>query len=86
LEQRLAEIYEQGHLVAVHQTWIRINDFRETEMLANIYNYSKAHDFENAVFLVGAEHRKPIMDCVNNKVNSDQVINWDFQYFNQCLL
>ncbi len=82
LEQRLAETYEQGELVAVHQTWIRINDFRESEMLNNIYKYSEINDFDNAIFLVGAEHRKPIIDMINKTENEKRVkINWNFRYF-----
>ena len=30
-------------------------------MLANIYNYSKGNQYNQAVFLIGAEHKKSIM-------------------------
>ncbi len=81
-EQRLAEGYKQGNLVSVHQTWIRINEFRERQMLANIYKYSELNNFDNAIFLVGAEHRKPIIDLTNqNEIEKEASINWNFRYF-----
>jgi hypothetical protein len=82
LEQRLAALCEQEDLVAVHQTWIRINDFREGEMLANIYGYSEINDFDNAIFLVGTEHRRPIIDMINKKeIQEPSSIKWNFRYF-----
>jgi hypothetical protein len=81
-EQRLAEFFKEGDLVAVHQTWIRINDFREREMLNNIYKYSEINDFDKAIFLVGAEHRKPIIDMINKmEIEARVKMNWNFQYF-----
>jgi len=37
------------------------HDNRENAMLQNIYNYSKANQYNQAVFLIGAEHKKSIM-------------------------
>lgn len=82
LEQALAQSYEQGQLVELHQTWIRINDFRESNMIANIYKYVERNKFYNAIFFIGAEHRKPIIDKIKQIALGEQTkINWDFRYF-----
>jgi hypothetical protein len=31
---------------------------RESEMIKNIYSYSKKHEFNNGLFYIGAGHRK----------------------------
>lgn len=82
LEQKLAESYKQEGLVKLHQTWIQILDYRERQMLANIYRYKELQDFGNAIFLVGAEHRKPIIDLLDQKkVDGTAGIKWNLEYF-----
>ncbi len=39
-------------------------DNRENEMLQNIYNYSNENKYNQAVFLIGAEHKKSIMQKI----------------------
>lgn len=79
LEQRLAE---QENIVAIHQNWIRINDFRERQMLKNIYKHLELNAFNSVIFLVGAEHRKPIIDLINRKEIEGKVsVKWIFDIF-----
>jgi hypothetical protein len=55
-KDRLLEIYKLFHAENC--------DKRENIMLENIYNYSKANQYQNAVFLVGAQHRKSIIQKI----------------------
>lgn len=56
------------------ELWNRVNTERENKMLEGIYNYCQHSRFENAVFLIGAYHRKSIIEKIskmeeNRKVN-----------------
>lgn len=48
-------------LSQAYKLWIGQNDDRENEMLRNIYSYMETKKYNRALFLVGAAHRKPIM-------------------------
>lgn len=52
-------------------------DDREMHMLQNIYDYSKNHEYEQAVFLLGARHRSSILEkiAVFHESSSLQ-LNW----------
>lgn len=38
---------------------------RGTAMFQNIYNYSKGHSYDKAIFTVGAAHRKSLMQKIH---------------------
>lgn len=52
-KDRLLNIYKLFHAEQCNN--------RENEMLENIYNYSKENQYNQAVFLIGAEHKKSII-------------------------
>ena len=52
-ENRLFNIYKLFHSEQY--------DNRENAMLQKIYNYSKENQYKQAVFLIGAEHKRSIM-------------------------
>jgi hypothetical protein len=52
-KDRLFDIYKLFHAIQC--------DERENAMLEKIYNYSKGNQYNEAVFLIGAEHKKSIM-------------------------
>ncbi len=82
LEQRLAEVYDKDKLTSIHKKWISINEFRESEMISNICKYAEMNQFQRAVFFVGAEHKKPIIDKIHTKHNDGKArIGWNFSYF-----
>jgi len=69
-DQRLVEIFEE---------WNRINDLREAEWLKNILKYCDEESFERSVFLVGAAHRKPIIDKSKSFfAGLAESVQWDF--------
>ena len=52
-EPRLREIYDR---------WSRHNELRDAAMMKNIADYTVHHGFVHGVFLVGAAHRKSVVD------------------------
>ncbi len=68
-KNRLFEIYKLFHAEQC--------DNRENAMLENIYNYSKMNPYNQAVFLIGAEHRKSIMWKITEYENLSEIkLNW----------
>lgn len=82
LEEKSLKIINHRKLTQVHKTWLGIIDKRENEMVKNIYSYSSINEYERALFLVGAEHRKPIIDKIPKfEKNCKTKLNWKFKYF-----
>ncbi len=68
-KDRLLNIYKLFHLVQY--------DSRENAMLQNIYNYSKENQYNQAVFLLGAGHRKSIMKKITEYEKLSGIkLNW----------
>jgi len=54
-------------------------DNREKAMLQNIYNYSIGNHYNQAVFLIGAGHRKSIIEKIEDCKKQQQLnLNWTF--------
>lgn len=54
-----------------------INDKREEAMLDNIYSYSREKQYNKALFIVGAEHRKSLLQKITRREKiSDVKLNW----------
>ncbi|MCF6129079.1 hypothetical protein L1S35_05290 [Flavobacterium sp. AS60] len=66
--------------VETYRKWTEMNDLRETEMLKNIYKICEDKKYIKGLFLVGAEHRKPIIEKILQKYSNNKSINWNFQY------
>ncbi len=55
------------------------NDIRENAMLENIYNLSRENPYNQAVFLIGARHKKSIIQKVQEyKYANNLNLNWTF--------
>ena len=62
-----------------YDLWNQTNDDRETGMIENIESYCIRHVPAHGVFLVGAAHRKPIMEKVRKRqVAGGPGVFWDF--------
>jgi len=61
----------------VYKNWLSVIDNRENEMLENINSYVKNNEFQTAVFLVGAAHRKAIFNKI--KVNKNIQLKWNLE-------
>jgi hypothetical protein len=52
-------------------------DNRENAMLQNIYNYSERNQYDQAVFLIGAEHKKSIIPKITDYEKLSEIkLNW----------
>lgn len=51
-------------LLQTFKTWNDVNEKREYEMIKNIYSYSKEHSFNRGLFLIGAAHRRSIVNKI----------------------
>lgn len=68
-KNRLLDIYKLFHAEQY--------DNRENAMLENIYNYSKGNQYGQAVFLIGAEHKKSMMRKIAAYEKLSEIkLNW----------
>lgn len=64
-------------LLYTYNLYLEEIDNRENTMLQNIYNYSKENQFNQAVFLIGADHRKSIMKKILEYEKLSEIkLNW----------
>jgi hypothetical protein len=69
-------------LLQFWNTWERIEQEREIEMINNIYKYSTEHKYEKAVFLLGAGHRVSIKEKMERREkDGDSVLHWNYNTF-----
>lgn len=70
---------DHERLDLAYKQWIAQNDERENEMLRNIYTYMESKKYTKALFLVGAAHRKPILEKIQeHKKNEKLKLDWAF--------
>jgi len=70
---------DHKRLGLVYKQWIDQIDDRENEMLKNIYNYMEQKKYAKALFLVGAAHRKPIQQKIQEyQLMENSKLNWTF--------
>ncbi|TDD77199.1 hypothetical protein [Flavobacterium caseinilyticum] len=78
LENGLQKI-NNDKLFLTFKLWKDINDMRENQMLQNIYLYSQDHNYDRAIFTIGAAHRKSIIDKIFEYQKNEKVkLNWIF--------
>jgi tRNA U34 5-carboxymethylaminomethyl modifying enzyme MnmG/GidA len=65
-----------------YKAWIEFTNNREYEMIRNIYNYSKKNKYNNAIFLIGADHINPIQKKIHEYKEEQIHINWIFDIKN----
>jgi hypothetical protein len=77
IEEEVIHKLNDKMLFEEYKSWQLITNNRDNNMLKNIYDYSKNHSYNNAIFIIGAEHRKSILDKIND-YNSKEIIkiNW----------
>lgn len=70
---------DHERLGLAYKQWLEQIDDRENEMLRNIYSYMESKKFAKALFLVGAAHRKPIMQKIQEyELKEKFKLNWTF--------
>jgi hypothetical protein len=68
------------HLHAVYDMWLDEIELRDQEMLANITQYAAESALASGVFLVGAAHRKSIIEKVlSDRGTGRSPVEWQFE-------
>ena len=80
LEKTFLKRINHPQFYEVYNNWLDLHDRRENEMIKNIYN--NIDGYNNALFLVGAEHRQPLINKILKfEANHEMKLNWVFDYF-----
>lgn len=62
-----------------YKDWSDVHEHREQEMIKNIQRYAEEHPFNRGIFLLGAAHRRSIMEkAANLSGGSSTTIDWNF--------
>lgn len=73
-------------LFGIFNQWNDIIEKREDEMISNIYQYSKYHDFARGLFFIGAAHRKSIIEKIQKQSESEEIeLNWYYDNYENIL-
>jgi len=84
LKEDVVKTVNDEKLTNVYKSWQIVTDNRENEMLKNIYEYSSRYYYNNAIFITGAEHRKSIIDKIQNYEKKYELkLNWEFNIYNK---
>lgn len=80
LEKYLIEsMLNKNQLLRIHKLFYEEQDTRENAMLKNIYDYSKEHKYDKAIFMLGAGHRKSIRQKIQEyELKENFKLNWTF--------
>ena len=79
IEQEITENSTNDILLHMyHKAKQSIDDY-ENSIIENIYNYSSIHPYESAVVLIGAWHRKSMMQKIKEYNKNQKIkLNWTF--------
>lgn len=70
---------DHENLILAYKQWLDQIEERENEILRNIYRYMETKKYSRAVFLVGAAHRKPIMQKIQEYESKEAFkLNWEY--------
>ena len=73
------ESIRNAELARGYKDWNDVQEHREQEMMKNIQRYAEANPFNTGIFLLGAAHRRSIMEKVGNlSGESSSSIEWNF--------
>ena len=83
LEGEILQDLNLEKLSETYKAWLNFIDRRRNEMIKNIYNHINFNKYERALFLIGAEHRAPIIEKIPNFKKYNKLgLNWVFNFFN----
>jgi hypothetical protein len=77
-EKKIAErnfiesMINKDQLLRIWNHFYAQQENRDREMLCNIYNYSKEHSYDKAIFTVGALHRKSLMEKIQEYEKTEE--------------
>lgn len=87
VEESVLLVINDVKLFREYKSESELHNKREDKMIRNIFNYSKQYPYNKALFICGAEHRKPIKQKIQEYKTKEKLkLNWTFyknQNFNQ---
>jgi len=82
LEENIINNSANEKLLHLYKLWHEIQEKREYEMISNIYKYSYEHTYNKGLFLVGAGHRKSIIDKIQEYEKKNRLkLNWNYNIY-----
>lgn len=82
IEEQVIKSFHNEELTRRYNDWINILDFRDNQMISNIYKYVNANKCEKGLFIVGVEHRRKIIDKIQElEIKHYSKLDWNFDYF-----
>lgn len=79
VERTIVEELNNHYLNRIYKSFVKDLDFRENFMLNTIYTYSIENNYDHAVFLIGAGHRRSIIQKVAEYQLKETIkMNWSF--------
>jgi hypothetical protein len=77
LIEQILTIIGKDELSRIRQLEKDVVEKREIEMLTNIYNYSKEHQYNEALFFIGSGHRESILMKIGEfNAKQETKLNW----------
>jgi len=77
--KNIVELEINKDMYCIYKLFYEEDNIRENAMLENIYNYSKENQYNQAVFLIGAGHRKSIMKKITEYEKISEIkLNWSY--------
>jgi hypothetical protein len=79
-ERNLIEsMINKDQLLRIWNHFYAQQENRDSEMLRNIYNYSKERSYDKAIFTVGALHRKSLIEKIREYERTEEFkLDWTF--------
>lgn len=79
IEESIITTLNDVSLFSRYKLDLELHGKREDEMLRNIYKYSEQNTYSKALFICGAEHRKPIIEKISKLQTIENTkLNWVF--------
>jgi pheromone shutdown protein TraB len=73
------EVINNSKLKNIYKTFFEEQNYRENVMLDNIYAYSEANNYDQAVFFIGSAHRNSLLRKVKEYQLKEKIkLNWTF--------
>ena len=77
IEKSIIKQINNPELTEIYRIWTTINENREISMLENIYKYEYENKPKKALFMIGAAHRRSILEKIKNAENKHDIkLNW----------
>ena len=82
VERKIVEEINNRQLNRIYKSFFEDMEYRENFMLNTIYAYSQENDYGRAVFLIGAGHRRSIIQKVAEYQLREKIkLNWTYLSF-----